>query len=72
MVLNNIRNFSLFIIFSVPFVVKYINIKDSKNKKIPKELYLLLSCIVLCVFISNIYHSYYKITSHNQKIAYYF
>ena len=69
--LMHFRNIGFYVIFSLPFLVKYISVKDGKDNYCPKYLYIILLTIISCIIIYNVINKYYVLKSDDQPIVNY-
>jgi hypothetical protein len=67
----NLRNISLFIISTLPFISSYISIIDGKDKVIPIKSYIVFTIVILVMIISSLVNKDYIIKSNNDKIVEY-
>ena len=67
----NLRNSSLFFISTLPFISKYINIKDGTTKSIPIKIYILFLITIGLSFIGSIINKNYILKSKTEKIVEY-
>ncbi len=66
------KNMAFFYLFVVPFISKYINIKDGKDDVIPVKTYVLLGMILLSFFgYRVIYQESYKLKSGVEDVVSY-
>lgn len=67
----NLRNSSLFFISTLPFISKYVRIKDGKDKSIPVKTYVICSMIVITFFVGSIINKNYVLKSNTEKVVEY-
>lgn len=69
--LLGMKNVSFYYLFALPFVSKFINIKDGKDTYIPYKTYGVLGLIIICFFGYNIYNKEYKLKSGLEDVVAY-
>ena len=69
--LIGMKNVSFYFLFALPFISKFINIKDGKDTFIPYKTYILLGVIILYFFGVNIYRGAYKLESGIEDVISY-
>lgn len=69
--LLGMKNVSFYYLFALPFISKFINIKDGKDEMIPYKTYALLGIIILCLFGYNIYNKEYELKSGIEDVVNY-
>lgn len=69
--LIGMKNVSFYYLFALPFVCKFINIKDGKDTFIPYKTYALLGIILLSFFCINLYRGSYKLESGIEDVVTY-